>query len=140
MLSYSCKLISTCDSNDHSQQYVVLKKKCKSMKWQDFPIYIHFFGHHSTETDKLRGTLHESWGFSWFSGICQSLGGFCLNFHTGVNFLCSSTLFLSLICRASCKKRKYELILYSIHFFFRYCVFIGHSDILGFRKITSLDL
>lgn len=52
----------------------------------------------------IKETVQGSWGFSWVSGMCQSLGGSCLIVHTGGNFLCSSTRFLSLICRASCKQ------------------------------------
>lgn len=49
----------------------------------------------------LSPTVQVSWGLSWFKGKCQSFGGSRLISHTGLNFLCSSTRFLSLLCNAS---------------------------------------
>lgn len=65
--------------------------------------------HENVQALKLKHSMlskldvQESWGFSWFSGTCQSLGGSCLSCHTGMKFLCSATLIFSLLRNASCK-------------------------------------
>lgn len=58
---------------------------------------------------RLIVTVQESWGFSWFRGMCQSLGGSRLSSHTGLNFFCSATLFLSLLCKASCNTDRWHI-------------------------------
>lgn len=85
-------------NDEQSLQHVALNNFTKSINDKNINVFISLcFGH-----SRLIMAVHESSGFPWFRGRCQSFGGPCLSFHNGVNFVCSATLFLSLVCKASC--------------------------------------
>lgn len=115
------------EMNDvQSLQHVALNNFTKSINDKNINVFISLcFGH-----SRLIMTVHESSGFPWFRGRCQSFGGPCLSFHNGVNFVCSATLFLSLVCKASCNTdtRHKSLISFSRHFGSVYMYSLRHSD------------